>query len=73
MDFTGETEHDRPVNVFIGAKSSEKFSLIKLAGNNRVQQFKYLGHIVTAGIKDDLDIARKRAKSIGGSMQHACP
>ena len=43
-------------------KCTHNFSTISLNGGvlNRVCQFKYLGHIVTDDLKDDLDVERER-------------
>jgi hypothetical protein len=58
--------------VFRGScKQPKKVPSVLLNGSQlkRVTQFKYLGHIVTENLKDDIDIQReRRALSIRGNM-----
>lgn len=54
-----------------GNKAPSSVPEIKLYGSplNRVQQFKYLGHILTPSLKDDSDLEReRRALSVRANM-----
>lgn len=66
-------EHNAKKSKFLifGEISTNRLPLFTLAGGvwKRVQQFKYLGHIVTANMKDELDVEREwRALAVRSNM-----